>query len=199
METNYLIHHGIKGQKWGVRRTAEQLGHKVGSPFQKRKNAFFKKRAEKKKQNSVKQEMTVEQKKEQVLKSRSASELYKNAHLFTTPELRSAYDRLQLERNIKNLSPPEISKGERFLKKLQGASGILQSSANAVDNASKFYNNVAKVFNSMNEDDDQLPIIGEKKEKPKTPQKTFTEKKEYTDPDGSKRTVTSTWKENIES
>lgn len=168
METNYLVHHGIKGQKWGVRRTAEQLGHKVGSPFQKRKNAFFKKRAEKKKQNSVKQEMTIEQKKEQVLKSRSASELYKNAHLFTTPELRSAYERLQLERNIKNLSPPEISKGKRFLEKLQNTSNILQTSANAVQNASNMYDNVAKVYNAMSDDDDKLPLInngGKKKKK----------------------------------
>lgn len=28
---NYLQHHGIKGQKWGVRRTPEQLGHETGS------------------------------------------------------------------------------------------------------------------------------------------------------------------------
>lgn len=26
---DYLMHHGIKGQKWGVRRTPEQLGHAV--------------------------------------------------------------------------------------------------------------------------------------------------------------------------
>lgn len=25
---HYLAHHGIKGQKWGIRRTPEQLGHK---------------------------------------------------------------------------------------------------------------------------------------------------------------------------
>ena len=27
----FLAHHGVKGQKWGVRRTPEQLGHKVSS------------------------------------------------------------------------------------------------------------------------------------------------------------------------
>lgn len=168
METNYLIHHGIKGQKWGVRRTSEQLGHKVASPLQKRKNEFFKKRAEKKKQKAVKQEMTVEQKKEQVLKSRSAAELYKNADLFTTQELRSAYDRLQLERNIKNLSPTEIRKGEQFIKKLQSTSNFFQTSANAVQNASNMYDNVAKVYNAMSDDDDKLPLInngGKKKKK----------------------------------
>lgn len=28
---DYLMHHGIKGQKWGVRRTPEQLGHAVSN------------------------------------------------------------------------------------------------------------------------------------------------------------------------
>lgn len=27
MENNELYHHGVKGQKWGVRRTPKQLGH----------------------------------------------------------------------------------------------------------------------------------------------------------------------------
>lgn len=30
-EEVYLAHHGVKGQKWGVRRTPEQLGHRVSS------------------------------------------------------------------------------------------------------------------------------------------------------------------------
>ena len=29
MNENDIYHHGIKGMKWGVRRTAEQLGHKI--------------------------------------------------------------------------------------------------------------------------------------------------------------------------
>ena len=28
-DTNVLAHHGIKGQKWGVRRSPEELGHRV--------------------------------------------------------------------------------------------------------------------------------------------------------------------------
>ena len=37
---DHLAHHGIKGQKWGVRRTPEQLGHKPKkSSAQKARNA----------------------------------------------------------------------------------------------------------------------------------------------------------------
>lgn len=31
----YLEHHGIEGQKWGIRRTPEQLGHKIASGTKK--------------------------------------------------------------------------------------------------------------------------------------------------------------------
>lgn len=30
MEKDYLYHHGVKGMKWGIHRTPEQLGHRVG-------------------------------------------------------------------------------------------------------------------------------------------------------------------------
>lgn len=36
-ESTYLVHHGIKGMKWGVRRTPEQLGHRQQRKAEKEK------------------------------------------------------------------------------------------------------------------------------------------------------------------
>ena len=37
-----LYHHGVKGQKWGVRRTAAQLGHRVASAASKTGKVLYK-------------------------------------------------------------------------------------------------------------------------------------------------------------
>ena len=37
-----LYHHGIKGQKWGIRRTAAQLGHRVASAASKTGKVLYK-------------------------------------------------------------------------------------------------------------------------------------------------------------
>ena len=71
----------------------------------------------------------IAKKKEQILKSRSAKELYDNADLFTTQELRDAYSRLTLERDIKNLQPATVSKGKQFVDSL----GILATGAKNVN------------------------------------------------------------------
>lgn len=84
------------------------------------------------------EDLTAEQidaKKQKVLDSRSAKNLYENANLFTTEELRTAYNRLTLENDIKNLSPETISRGKRALSNAaeygEKISSILGSAAKA--------------------------------------------------------------------
>lgn len=93
-----------------------------------------------------KPEEDLETQKAKVLASRSASEVYKNAHLFTDQELQAAYQRLNTERNIKNLAPVEVSKGERmannFISKTKKAHDVY-------DNGSKIYNDIAKLYNTF--------------------------------------------------
>ena len=112
-----VIHYGVKGMKWGIRRTPAQLGHVVSSGAKRVKNAVSnvasKRKAKKKREAEVEED--VEQKKERIIKSRSARQLYKNADLFTTQELQNAYNRLNLERNIANLAAAEKSAGRRYV------------------------------------------------------------------------------------
>lgn len=139
MESNALAHYGILGMKWGVRRTPEQLARARG------------------KTKSEKEE-SPEEKKDRVLKSRSAEELYKNADLFTTDELRTAYNRLTLERDIKKLVPEKVSKGEQYADKFIKTGNKISEVA---DTGTKLYNHAARLYNSLTESGraNPLPLI----------------------------------------
>ena len=104
MDRNYIYHHGIKGQRWGVRRTPAQLGHKVN----KRKKAKAAEKAKKK-------EMTLEEKKSAVLNSRSAKSLYENRKLFNFEEMNRAHKLLELDKKVKDMIVHEPNKVEKFV------------------------------------------------------------------------------------
>lgn len=186
MESNYLTHYGIKGQKWGIRRyqnpdgSLTSAGRKrysdsggIRGAVSKVKNAVTRrgsssKAAAKKKQEEKeeKEKETLEQKKDRVLKSRSAKELYENADLFTTQELQSAYNRLSLERNISSLVPKDVNKGKQFV---DNAIKTVKTLNDAIDTGSKLYNNIAKVYNSLTDEGRKkpLPMIGDNQKKDK--------------------------------
>lgn len=153
MENNELYHYGILGMKWGVRRTPEQLGHRSKSSGSAR-SAKARVKVDKKKDNasSTKEEkpMTAEEKakkKEKVLKSRNAKELYANKDLFDDQELRTAYQRLMLEKQIKDLTPKQKSRGEAYVDaviKWGGKTNQLTSTG------LQFYKNIQEIGKLMN-------------------------------------------------
>ncbi len=163
MENNVeLYHHGIKGMKWGVRRTAAQLGHRVASIPRKTKHAVSNVRDKR----SVRSRERMRQK---VIKSRSAKELYKHAELFSNDELIQMRDRLALEKRVKDLSY-ESSVGAKYVQKMSRVSDIFGKTASTAENGIKLYNNVARILNAKNAgnpEKKQLTIVGEKKEEKK--------------------------------
>ena len=174
VSSDYIYHYGIKGMKWGIRRTAEQLGHKIKSKFSRKKSSSDESGSQtssKKIQGSVTVKGTKqnpgttrtsdgsspEERKQKVLESRSAKELYNNADLFTTQELQQAYNRLVLEKNIKNLSPKEVSKGQQMLNKY----------VDTAENISKFLNSTNKVLSQVTRLKNLIEGKGDKKKNDK--------------------------------
>lgn len=128
--TNDLTHWGIKGMKWGIRRFQNKDGSLTSL-------------GKKRKQQNDKPEETAEQKKERILKSKSAKELYKNADLFSDAELQKAYNRLVLERNIAGLSANEKSKGESFV---EGTIKWTKKTSELINAGTGMYDSVKKVM-----------------------------------------------------
>lgn len=172
---NELYHSGRKGMKWGQHIFCGRNCSKHGG-----KGKSTKGHAE---------EETVEQKKERILKSRSAKELYNNADLFTTQELNNAYTRLVLERNIKSLAPAEVSRGQKFVNDFTSKG---ENAHKVFDVTSKLYNDGAKVYNTFFKGDgDPLPLIKDNDKKPeKKADGGKSDKKVETKPDKSNNTKT---------
>ena len=87
-----LQHHGVKGMRWGVRRTPEQLGHKPTGPKKKKKTVA--KKAEVKRKPSVKD--------------------------MSDEDLRKAIDRARMEDTYKQLRPDNEAKAKEFLGEVVG-------------------------------------------------------------------------------
>ena len=168
MENDVLMHHGILGQKWGVRRFQNSDGS-LTSAGQKRRGqsdsvqSTGKKDKKHGKDSSDKHAESIEAKKQRVLKSRSAKELYDNADLFDTKELQDAYNRLALERNIKSLTPKEINRGETFvnntIKWTKKASDLINAGTRA-------YESVNKVAKLLGDESIEAPAKTKYKHKP---------------------------------
>lgn len=97
MNKSSLYHYGIKGMKWGIRRTPAQLGHMTS----------------KKKTSEAKDEADDTPKKKRSVKDLSDS------------ELQSRIRRLELEKRYKDLSSSskEVSRGRKFTERVLERAG----------------------------------------------------------------------------
>ncbi len=94
MEQNNLYHHGIKGMKWGVRRFQPYpKGHSGGKEI---------------KEVSQKRKAAINEK-------RSAS---KNRSTLSDEQLRQKINRLQMEKQLKELTDGEVNSGRKYAQQI---------------------------------------------------------------------------------
>lgn len=180
MENNELQHHGIKGMKWGVRRTPSQLGHPSSSSKKsggssslkqfiadrkKKKEAAAKAaakaKAQQEKADAEKQKQDFEEAKTKALKSGSASDVLRFKGQISNQELQNALNRINMERQLAEISSKETKSG---MDKVSNLMNKVEQGRQAVEKGIGAYNTVSKIINTFTDAD--LPQInGESKAK----------------------------------
>ena len=97
MDNDELMHYGVPGMKWGVRRTPAQLGRKKTSS-----SRFLLGKKKAKAKTKIKSESSKE---ETAPKKKSVKEM-------SDDELNAAIRRMQLEQTYVSLSPKQVSRGK---------------------------------------------------------------------------------------
>lgn len=129
-----LAHHGIKGMKWGVRRTPEQLGHKparkkakkyIDSLIKRHKNHLKVEKGAKKIEKDAKKAEAAERKKNARLDKKSIEDMSDEELARYVNRKNAERMALTLERDINSLQPEKVSAG----KKLANAVGEKAASA----------------------------------------------------------------------
>lgn len=135
MENNTLNHHGTKGMRWGIRR----FQRKDGSLTPEGKKRY----------SGDGPDESIEEKKQRILKSHSAKEIYDNKDIFTDKEIQDAYLRLNTENNIKNLIPKNVSKGQQFLDNYSKMGASVKTVVDTSDSLYKSYVKGKKLLDTL--------------------------------------------------
>lgn len=164
MENIELTHYGIKGMKWGVRRTPAQLGHKPSSTkkkklslvdrFEAKKKLRAKQKAAEKAREAKKTKEEYEAEKKKAIESGTAADVLKFKGKLTNQELNTAVNRLNMESQLAQLNARTIKTGMDKTEQLMNNVGRMKDMAEKGISA---WNTFAKVHNSLSPND--LPVI----------------------------------------
>ena len=164
----FLAHHGIKGQKWGIRRTPEELGHK---PKGTKKKSAVKEYINKQKELRAAKKGSAKEEARKLLKDylrRHPKKLARYGKILTKDEVQDVIKDIEFDRKLKEIRAQEIENGWKKVKRLADNVGTM---ANLLSNAKNLYNNYTDIYNALHRDepDKQRTKIGEKPEKKEEP------------------------------
>lgn len=155
--TTELYHHGIKGQKWGVRRFQNPDGTLTEAG--KRRYGTAENFESGKTLKKIKKERA---KIDKAVKSGDADAVRKNASKMTPQELQEAISRIQYDTKIAELKTQQVAAGKAKLAEIVAVGTTVKNAAQMITDV---YNLSAKMYNAFNKDGKKIPIIGENREK----------------------------------
>lgn len=169
----YLAHHGILGMKWGLRRYQNNDGsltpagkNRYAGPSNPRhKPSNAKKLAKQRAANLEKarkaraEKKAYEEARKKALDSGNATEVLKYKKGSSQAELDAALRRINTERSLSEISARETAKGKATIDKIIDTADTWRARGEKVIGV---WNLVAKVHNSLVDEDDAWQKIGEK-------------------------------------
>jgi len=163
----YLCHHGILGQKWGIRRYQNPDGS-LTAAGKKRALKLEKKNAKKNKNKEAIQDydkLNDEDRwkaKKEAIKTGNVKEANKNVYYFNNDEVQAVLDRYFKKASLKKEATKDIKTGKQKIEELIS---VANTFVKATDTGIKVYNNVAKIRNAVNKatvgkDAKDWPLVG---------------------------------------
>lgn len=169
-DTNeFLAHHGIKGQKWGVRRTPEELGHapKRLENFKNKSKTVFHKINEKNKEMKAAAKVKARESYKEYLRNHP-EKLYKHSRRLSKDEIDEIIAKIEFDKRLKDIRNDAYL---RKINKIKLKAARLESFATLLNSGKNLYNNYADIHNALVDagrlDKKRFLKIGEKPEKEK--------------------------------
>lgn len=128
IDVNELYHHGILGQKWGIRR----FQNKDGSLTSAGKKRY--------KVESESSTETDEERKQRIIKSGNQKEVLKAANEMSNAELKEAIERIKLNEELKNISFNKFQNGQKKVDSVMHTVSSTTAAATGIYEVARAFN-----------------------------------------------------------